>query len=118
MAGTESKDFPRAATNGQVEMEADGRRLEAGGDLSRYIAMNELFAFGILAAFVLAGPAGAATARVNGYVAGYGSLRQLEVEIESLGLSESGSRHLRETVRRYEARKGNAMPAGISCPVR
>jgi peptide-methionine (S)-S-oxide reductase len=62
--------------------------------------------------------ASTAAARVNGYVAGYGSLRQLEAEIDGLGLSEAGSRHLRETVRRYEVRRGNAMPSGSSCPAR
>jgi peptide-methionine (S)-S-oxide reductase len=62
--------------------------------------------------------ASTAAARLNGYVAGYGSLRQLEAEMESLGPSEAGSRRLRETVRRYEARRGNAMPAGSNCPMR
>jgi hypothetical protein len=69
--------------------------------------VNRLFALGITAA-----------ARLNGYVAGYGSLRQLEAELESLGLSAAGARHLRETVRRYEARRRNATPAGSGCPIR
>jgi peptide-methionine (S)-S-oxide reductase len=62
--------------------------------------------------------ASTAAARLNGYVAGYGSLGQLESEIDGLGLSEAGKRRLRETVRRYEARRGNATPAGSNCPIR
>ena len=62
--------------------------------------------------------ASTAAARLNGYVAGYGSLRQLEAEMESLGLSEAGSRRLRETVRRFESRRGNITPGGSNCPVR
>lgn len=62
--------------------------------------------------------ASTAAARINGYVAGYGTLRQLEAELESLGLSEAGSRRLRETVSRYEARRGNAMPPEGGCPIR
>lgn len=40
-----------------------------------------------------------AAARVNGYLAGYGSLEQLDLEIESLGLSAPGRKKLVEVVR-------------------
>jgi peptide-methionine (S)-S-oxide reductase len=39
-----------------------------------------------------------AAARVNGYLAGYGTSQELEEEIDSLGLSEAGVRKLREIV--------------------
>jgi peptide-methionine (S)-S-oxide reductase len=42
-----------------------------------------------------------ATARVNGYVSGYGDLAQLQAEVASLGLSPQGSQRLLETARRY-----------------
>lgn len=41
-----------------------------------------------------------AVARVNGYLDGYGSLEQLETEIDRLGLSPSGAERLREHVSR------------------
>jgi peptide-methionine (S)-S-oxide reductase len=62
--------------------------------------------------------ASTAAARLNGYVAGYGSLRQLEEELGTLGLSDAAKRGLRETVRRYESRRENAMPAGSGCPLK
>ena len=40
-----------------------------------------------------------ATARVNGYLGGHGSARQLEQEIESLGLSAAGREALRKNAR-------------------
>ena len=40
-------------------------------------------------------------ARVNGYVTGYGNLRVLEEEIESLGLSHKGNGVLKEIVLRF-----------------
>ncbi len=43
-----------------------------------------------------------ATARVNGYVSGYGELDQLQVELESLGLSPAGRKRLVEFARRYQ----------------
>ncbi|MGE5753091.1 MAG: hypothetical protein ACM319_05570 [Deltaproteobacteria bacterium] len=61
--------------------------------------------------------ASTAAARINGYVAGYGSMRQLEAEIDSLGLSETGKRRLRETVRRYESRRGTVTASGSGCPI-
>lgn len=39
-----------------------------------------------------------AAARVNGYLAGYGSLSHLESELDSLGLSPVGNKRLLETV--------------------
>jgi len=41
-----------------------------------------------------------AAARVNGYLAGYGTWEQLEQEIDQLGLSDQGKRTLREVARR------------------
>jgi len=61
--------------------------------------------------------ASTAAARINGYVSGYGSLRQLDVEIDSLGLSEAGKKRLRETVSRYESRRGIDAAPGSGCPI-
>jgi peptide-methionine (S)-S-oxide reductase len=58
-----------------------------------------------------------AAARINGYLAGYGDLRQLKDELTSFGLSEKGSRHLWEIVRKNDARRGNGDSPGIACPV-
>jgi methionine-S-sulfoxide reductase len=44
--------------------------------------------------------ASTAAARLNGYAGGYGSLQQLEDEIESLGLSREAGRALRASVAR------------------
>lgn len=62
--------------------------------------------------------ASTAAARLNGYVAGYGSLKQLEAEIDTFGLSESAKRRLRETVRGREARMEHTVPAGNGCPIK
>jgi peptide-methionine (S)-S-oxide reductase len=43
-----------------------------------------------------------ATARVNGYVSGYGDPGQLQVELDSLGLSPEGRKRLVEFARRYQ----------------
>lgn len=45
-----------------------------------------------------------AAARLNGYLAGYGSLAQAEAELESLGLSPEGEQRLLEVVSRYHRR--------------
>ena len=58
-----------------------------------------------------------AAARINGYVAGYGDLRQLREEWGTLGLSGPGGRRLWETVRGFEARRGNREAQGTACPV-
>jgi len=58
-----------------------------------------------------------AAARINGYVAGYGDLRQLREEWGTLGLSGPGGRRLWETVRGFEARRGNREAQGMACPV-
>ncbi|HEX9190570.1 MAG TPA: hypothetical protein VF847_00630 [Candidatus Deferrimicrobiaceae bacterium] len=58
-----------------------------------------------------------AAARINGYVAGYGNLRQLREEWGGLGLSEAGVRRLWEIVRRNEGRQGNRDAQGMACPV-
>ncbi len=42
-----------------------------------------------------------AAARLNGYLGGHGTLKQLEVEIDDLGLSPSGRQRLLERARRY-----------------
>ena len=41
-----------------------------------------------------------AAARLNGYVGGYGTLEQLEVELKSFGLSEQAEQYIRERVSR------------------
>ena len=41
-----------------------------------------------------------AVARLNGYVGGYGTLEQLEREVDGLGLSEAGKKKLNEVVNR------------------
>jgi methionine-S-sulfoxide reductase len=43
-----------------------------------------------------------ATARVNGYVGGYGELGQLQAELDSLGLSLEGRKRLSEFAQRYQ----------------
>jgi peptide-methionine (S)-S-oxide reductase len=43
-----------------------------------------------------------ATARVNGYMSGYGDMAQLQAEVDSLGLSTQGCQRLLEAVRRYQ----------------
>jgi peptide-methionine (S)-S-oxide reductase len=48
-----------------------------------------------------------AAARLNGYVAGDGSLSQLQKEIDSLGLSDASRKHLLATVK--------ANPTGFAC---
>jgi hypothetical protein len=58
-----------------------------------------------------------AAARINGYVAGYGDLRQLQEELNDLGLSAEGGRRLWEVVRKREAGRGNGEAAGIACPI-
>ena len=42
-----------------------------------------------------------AAARLNGYVGGYGTMAQLETEIDSLGLSPAGQTELRKLVERF-----------------
>jgi peptide-methionine (S)-S-oxide reductase len=59
-----------------------------------------------------------AAARINGYVAGYGDLRQLQGELEILGLSETGRKRLWEIVRGHEVRRGNREAQGMACPAR
>jgi hypothetical protein len=59
-----------------------------------------------------------AATRINGYVAGYGDLRQLRAELGGLGLSEAGGKRLWEIVRVYEVRRGNREAQGMACPVR
>jgi len=39
-------------------------------------------------------------ARLNGYVGGFGTLEQLEGELESFGLSEQAEKYIRERVSR------------------
>ena len=43
-----------------------------------------------------------AAARLNGYVGGYGTMAQLEEEIDSLGLSTVGQAELRKIVQRFK----------------
>jgi peptide-methionine (S)-S-oxide reductase len=42
--------------------------------------------------------ASTAAARINGYVSGEGTTKELEAEIASLGLSEAGRKRLRKIV--------------------
>ena len=46
-----------------------------------------------------------AAARVNGYVAGYGTLETLQEELDSLGLSPEGNERLLSIVRTYDSAK-------------
>jgi hypothetical protein len=57
-----------------------------------------------------------AAARINGYVAGYGDLRQLREEWGTLGLSEPGGRRLWGIVHGFEGRRGNRETRGMACP--
>ncbi|MEM7032206.1 MAG: hypothetical protein AAF629_21825 [Chloroflexota bacterium] len=43
-----------------------------------------------------------AAARLNGYVGGYGSVSQLETEVDLLGLSSQAQDELWKTVRRFK----------------
>ena len=52
-----------------------------------------------------------AAARVNGYLGGNGTLKQLDAEIDALGLSASAAKRLRTIVRDHAGEGG-------SCPVR
>ncbi|MFZ5906578.1 MAG: hypothetical protein ACOYVJ_04110 [Nitrospirota bacterium] len=48
-----------------------------------------------------------AAARVNGYVGGYGTLKNLQAELHSYGLSEQARKHLFELVKastRYQCK--------------
>jgi peptide-methionine (S)-S-oxide reductase len=47
-----------------------------------------------------------AAARVNGYLDGYGNLREIEAEVGSLGLSPEGAKKLVDMVKRSKARWG------------
>jgi peptide-methionine (S)-S-oxide reductase len=56
-----------------------------------------------------------AAARVNGYVAGYGTLAELQVDLEHLGLSPAASHRLEDlvaTVERFRAGPGCPVPRG------
>jgi hypothetical protein len=57
-----------------------------------------------------------AAARINGYVAGYGDLRQLREELATLGLSDGGRKRLWDIVKGFEARRGNKEAQGMACP--
>ncbi|HLN90920.1 MAG TPA: hypothetical protein VK429_03580 [Patescibacteria group bacterium] len=59
-----------------------------------------------------------AAARLNGYLGGHGTLKQLKVEIESLGLSPGSSRMLWELVRKRDTTRGNRDTESTDCPVR
>jgi peptide-methionine (S)-S-oxide reductase len=56
--------------------------------------------------------ASTAAARVNGYIAGYGSLAELQVDLEGLGLSHAASQKLEDLVARAERFR-----SGPGCPV-
>ena len=62
--------------------------------------------------------ASTAAARLNGYLGGHGTLKQLKSEIESLGLSPRSSRRLWELVRKQDAARGNRDAESMACPVR
>jgi hypothetical protein len=47
-----------------------------------------------------------AAARVNGYLDGYGSLKEIEAQVGSLGLSPEGANKLVDTVKRSKKRWG------------
>lgn len=57
--------------------------------------------------------ASTAAARMNGYIAGYGSRARLEMELNSLGLSPAGKKRLLGLVSKTGlARQGHGCPAG------
>jgi peptide-methionine (S)-S-oxide reductase len=60
--------------------------------------------------------ASTAVARVNGYVAGYGTCESLRRDLDGLGLSPAGGKRLEEIVCRHDAGEGRG--AGAACPVR
>ena len=59
-----------------------------------------------------------AAARLNGYLGGHGTLKQLKAEIVSLGLSPGSSRMLWELVRKRDNTRGNRDTESMDCPVR
>jgi peptide-methionine (S)-S-oxide reductase len=62
--------------------------------------------------------ASTAAARLNGYLGGHGTLKQLKSEIESLGLSPRSSRMLWELVLKRDTARGNRDAEFVACPVR
>ncbi len=62
--------------------------------------------------------ASTAVARVNGYVAGDGSLAQLSKELWNLGLSPAAGRKLWEIACRKADRRGSGAGTDSACPVR
>ena len=58
-----------------------------------------------------------AVTRLNGYVAGNGTLDMLERELPGLGLSPEASRRLWDIVAGYDrTRSGSSYPLGTTCP--
>jgi len=57
-----------------------------------------------------------AAARLNGYLAGHGSGRQLAGEIDRLGLSPRAAERLRKTVAEWDDRKGRGKGPHDACP--
>jgi peptide-methionine (S)-S-oxide reductase len=55
-----------------------------------------------------------AVARVNGYVAGYGTCESLRGELDGLGLSPEGKRRLEDIVCPQDAKKRES--TGAACP--
>jgi hypothetical protein len=62
--------------------------------------------------------ASTAAARLNGYLGGHGTLKQLRNEIESLGLSPRSSRMLWELVLKRDTARGTRDAEFVACPVR
>jgi hypothetical protein len=58
--------------------------------------------------------ASTAVARVNGYVAGYGTCESLRGELDGLGLSPAGKERLEEIVCPQDAKKRES--TGAACP--
>jgi len=58
-----------------------------------------------------------AVARCNGYAGGYGTLQNLQKEVNSLGLSPAGSKRLLEMVQALDKNTRYAAKNGAFCPV-
>jgi hypothetical protein len=61
--------------------------------------------------------ASTAAARLNGYLGGHGTLKQLNGELASFGLSSKSSRIVWNLVGRRDGARGNKDADGMACPV-